>query len=174
MAFLVNAHMNSMLMIQCRMEGPIPPYSPDSPNFKGLEENLRALKKGLPDDLRLTARNTQDQFYYRKCWEKYALINAILTICTVFLYREYMAYSPWTLLAPKGPLDPPMLDLEPPLPRPDYWLKQARRCWKACRAYAEFLLFCKQHGFEVETPIVAFAAYSVGWCGRSLLTIFWF
>jgi hypothetical protein len=120
-------------------------------------------KRALPVDFQLIRQNFAEQ-YYGNCWDKYVLIHALHTVCTVALYREYMAFSPWSESKAKGPLDAPKITDDPPS-GPEYWVDQARACWKACQDYAELLQFCKQRGVQVENPVVAFAAYTVGWCG---------
>jgi hypothetical protein len=80
------------------------------------------------------------------------------------LYREYMAFAPWNLEKPQGPVDPPKL-LELP-PTPTYWINQAKRCWKVCQEFTELLYESKKENALVENPIVAFATYTVGWCGK--------
>lgn len=74
-----------------------------------------------------------------------------------------MAFSPWHLDKPSGPVDPPKITEQPPSPK--YWIDQAKNCWIACQEFAELLYESKQKNALVESPVVAFATYSVGWCG---------
>lgn len=78
-----------------------------------------------------------------------------------------MAFSPWNLKEPKGPVDPPLINEDPP--HKEYWLDQAKKCWTACQDFTQFCLYeCGKKDMFVESPIVAFAAYTVGFCGKSV------
>ncbi|KAI4646172.1 uncharacterized protein J4E79_010681 [Alternaria viburni] len=104
-----------------RQEGKNPPWCATT-GFKKLEDKLKQLKRDLPDHLQLTSDNNDDRSYNSP--GKYVAIHAMYTLCFVWLYREYMPTSPWTLTYPRGPLDEPLIDEKPP--DPDYWIKQAK------------------------------------------------
>ncbi|KAH7388839.1 hypothetical protein BKA66DRAFT_460930 [Pyrenochaeta sp. MPI-SDFR-AT-0127] len=145
-----------------RREGSTPPWD-KSTTFYQLETKLQRLKAGLPEQLQLTPENTQDRIYNGS--EKYVLIHAMYMMCTVWLYREYMAMMPWKLTEPQGPLDEPLIAEKPP--HPSYWSDQAKACFGACRDFAELLHAIhssRSNNKLVETPTVAFAAYTVAWC----------
>lgn len=147
-----------------RQEGKNAPWH-STTTFKKLEDKLKQLKRDLPDHLQLTAENTEDRIYNNP--GKYVSIHAMYTLCFVWLYREYMPTSPWTLTHPQGPLDEPLID-EPP-PDPDYWINQARDCARACSDFTQLLHTIgttRVHSDSVQTPMVAFACFAVGICSK--------
>lgn len=75
-----------------------------------------------------------------------------------------MAFAPWRLSAPQGPLDEPLITDHPP--SPDYWANQARECFGAARGFADLLKSCQALDVLVETPIAGFTTYIVAWCGE--------
>jgi hypothetical protein len=144
----------------CRQEGKTPPWH-ETTGFKKLEDKLKQLKRDLPDHLQLTDDNTVDRIYNTP--GKYVAIHAMYTLCFVWLYREYMPTSPWTLTYPRGPLDEPLIDEKPP--DPDYWINQAKDCWKACVEFTNLLHkieTSRVHSNLVQTPTVAFSCFAVG------------
>ncbi|KAF2856098.1 hypothetical protein T440DRAFT_485244 [Plenodomus tracheiphilus IPT5] len=147
-----------------RQEGTIPPWD-DNTEFRKLEKKLQQFKTELPDQLQLTAENNQDRVYNGS--EPYLLIHALYTVCTVFLYREYMAMAPWTVQKPVGPLDEPLIRAIPP--SEDYWIEQARRCWKVCKEFIDFLDALQSARTSAalplpQVPTVAFASFTVALC----------
>ncbi|KAI4638014.1 hypothetical protein J4E93_010482 [Alternaria ventricosa] len=141
-------------------EGKNPPWCATT-GFKKLEDKLKQLKRDLPDHLQLTSDNNDDRSYNSP--GKYVAIHAMYTLCFVWLYREYMPTSPWTLTYPRGPLDEPLIDEKPP--DPDYWIKQAKDCWKACLDFTTLLHTIENsqvHSNLVQTPTVAFSCFAVG------------
>ncbi|KAF1943257.1 hypothetical protein EJ02DRAFT_374124 [Clathrospora elynae] len=152
-----------------RQEGKIPPWDQRT-TFKKLEDKLKRLKANLPGHLQLTSENTGDRVFNGS--GKYVLIHAMYTMCFVWLYREYMATSPWTVTHPKGPIDEPLIEDEPPDPR--YWVNQAKDCWRACSDFTNMLHTIESswngaessssHSNLVETPTVAFACFTVSIC----------
>ena len=168
------SHNRSNLLTHTRQEGTTPPWD-ETTTFNKLETKLKQLKDRLPEHLQLTPENTQDQIYHGS--DKYVLIHTVYTLCTVWLYREYMAMAPWGLSSPSGPLDEPLILKDPP--ERDYWIKQAKACFGACRDYADLLYAVQLHAVHpkldnklVETPIVAFAAYTVSWSSKSACSEF--
>ena len=82
-----------------------------------------------------------------------------------------MAMAPWGISRPKGPLDVPLIVETPPTT--DYWVEQAKVCFGACREYADLLHAVHSDSSNntlVETPTVAFAAYTVAWSSKSALS----
>ncbi|CAN9190334.1 unnamed protein product [Alternaria alternata] len=143
-----------------RQEGKTPPWR-STTGFKKLEDKLKQLKRDLPDHLQLTQDNTEDRIYNKP--GKYVSIHAMYTLCFVWLYREYMPTSPWTLAYPRGPLDEPLIDEKPP--DPEYWIKQAKDCWKACLDFTHLLHTIETsrvHSNLIQTPTVAFSCFAVG------------
>lgn len=139
--------------------------------FWRLESELNRLRAALPNGHRLGSRNTAIHIHNGTS-RTYVLIHAIFTLCTISLYREYMAFLPWKVEAPQGPLDKPTIKEKEP--DADYWIDQARKCFGAAKEFADLLRSCWSHhshlphqsqGFLVETPIVGWTTYIVGWCG---------
>lgn len=148
-----------------RQEGSTPPWN-EKTTFKQLEHKLQLLKAGLPEQLQLTPENTQDRIYNGS--DKYVLIHAMYMMCTVWLYREYMAMMPWKLTFPQGPLDEPLITEKPP--HPNYWIDQAKACFGACKDFADLLHSVHSSSSNnrlVETPTVAFATFTVAWSSKS-------
>jgi hypothetical protein len=76
-----------------------------------------------------------------------------------------MAFAPWNVKIPEGPLDNPRI-IEPiPKNQPDYWVIQARKCFGAARDFADLLKACQSANALVDSPIVGWATYIVAWCG---------
>ncbi|KAI4606597.1 hypothetical protein J4E83_009969 [Alternaria metachromatica] len=147
-------------LLMLGQEGKNPPWCATT-GFKKLEDKLKQLKRDLPDHLQLTSDNNDDRSYNSP--GKYVAIHAMYTLCFVWLYREYMPTSPWTLTYPRGPLDEPLIDEKPP--DPDYWIKQAKDCWKACLDFTTLLHTIENsqvHSNLVQTPTVAFSCFAVG------------
>lgn len=145
-----------------RQEGTIPPWDPRT-KFKKLEDKLRRLKAELPEHLQLTVENTRDRIY--NGFDKYVLIHALYTVCTVFLYREYMPMAPWSQSEPRGPQDEPLITETPPYE--DYWIDQAKECWKSCKDFIEVLhsiQSSRSPSSLIQMPTVAFAAFTVALC----------
>jgi len=145
-----------------RQEGTIPPWD-ERTKFKKLEDKLRRLKAELPEHLQLTIENTGDRIYNGS--DKYVLIHALYTVCTVFLYREYMPMAPWTQSEPRGPLDEPLITDAPPYE--NYWIDQAKECWKSCKDFVDLLhsiQSSRSRSSLIQMPTVAFAAFTVALC----------
>ena len=148
--------------MHCRQEGKNPPWKPTT-TFKKLEDKLKRLKCDLPYNLQLTPDNTEDRVFTNP--GKYVSIHAMYTLCFIWLYREYMPTSPWTIQYPCGPLDEPLIDETPP--EEAYWINQAKDCARACSEFTNLLHkigFPKAHSNPVQTPMVAFACYAVRFC----------
>jgi hypothetical protein len=96
------------------------------------------------------------------------MIHALHTLCTIALYREYIAFAPWGKAKPEGPLDEPRITEPLPNDHPDYWIVQARKCFGAGKDFAELLRVCHSAGALVESTIAGWATYIVGWCGELL------
>jgi hypothetical protein len=92
-------------------------------------------------------------------------MHAFLMLSTVALYREYIAFSPWRVTTPVGPLDDPKVTEPLPKDRPNYWVEQASDCFGAVKGFASILQACKVQSLVVESPIAGFATYLVAWCG---------
>ncbi|CAO2650530.1 Nn.00g018220.m01.CDS01 [Neocucurbitaria sp. VM-36] len=154
-------HLGEIIKWSCaggrRQEGSTPPWDEKS-TFRRLDVTLKRLKRDLPEQLQLTPENTQIRLYNGPA-DKYLLIHAMCMMCTVWLYREYMPLSPWTLKSPQGPLDDPLISETPP--EPDYWVNQAKDCFGACKDFANLLH--SLHDVQAETPTMAFATYTVAW-----------
>jgi hypothetical protein len=133
--------------------------------FKQLEDDNLRLKAGLPRHLTLTSLNTADHVI-DKTSRSYLLIHALYTLCTIALYREYMAFSPWNTKEPCGPLDEPRITDEPP--EADYWIKQARRMFGDARNFADLLKACRSANALVDSPVAGWTTYIVAWCGKSV------
>ncbi len=152
-----------------RQEGTTPPWDQRT-TFNKLETKLKQLKSGLPDHLQLTPDNTQDRIYNGS--DTYVLIHTVYTMCTVWLYREYMAMAPWALPGPKGPLDEPLISENPP--NPEYWIEQSRVCFGVCRDYVDLLHAVHSSSSNnklVETPTLAFAVFTVAWTSKFDLSL---
>jgi hypothetical protein len=91
-------------------------------------------------------------------------MHAILSLNTIALYREYMAFLPWNITRPDGPLDEPKIDATPR--DKEYWVDQARKCFGAARDLADLLRAAKSANALVDSPIVGWATYIVAWCGE--------
>jgi hypothetical protein len=140
------------------------PWNNES-GFKKLEDDNQRLKAALPRHLVLTPRNTDTHIFYRTS-RNYLLIHALHSLCTIALYREYMAFSPWNVQNPQGPLDEPKITEPVPEDQPEYWITQARRCFGAAKDFADLLKACQLANALVDTPIAGFATYIVAWCGE--------
>jgi hypothetical protein len=148
-----------------RQDGSKAPFKTDS-KFYPLNEKFLRLKSELPEDLRSTPDNNRWHIISKTAVStKYVNIHAICTLCTVALYREYLPFSALNSKGPQGPLDEPLITEQPD--DPEFWNKQAKACFKACKDFADLLNICNLHDKSVETPVIAFAAYTVGWCGQS-------
>jgi hypothetical protein len=77
-----------------------------------------------------------------------------------------MAFAPWGVKKPEGPLDDPKIKEPIPKDQPDYWILQARRCFGAARDFADLLKACQSANALVDSPIVGWATYIVAWCGE--------
>ncbi|KAL6708497.1 hypothetical protein ACN47E_002760 [Coniothyrium glycines] len=142
-----------------RQEGKVPPWN-DNNRFKRFDDRLQKLKRELPQNLQLTAENTEDRAYHKP--EKYVLIHAMYTLCVIFLYREYLPFAPWGAKGPEGPLEEPLITEKHPS-RPNYWIDQARAFCKTCRDFADLLEAMQAAEPEslIASPIVGFAAFGV-------------
>lgn len=140
------------------------PWDEDSA-FSKLEVEHQRLKNALPMHLRLTPRNTNNHIT-DKTSRNYLLIHALHSLTTVSLYREYMAFLPWNVQVPQGPLDGPRLKDPMPDDRPKYWITQACECFGAAKDFADLLKVCQSANALVETPIAGFATYITAWCGE--------
>jgi hypothetical protein len=155
-----------------RQEGKVAPWTVDKyglgiTGFKRLEDKYKQLKRDLPEHLQLTPDNTKDRIYNRP--GPYVAIHAMYTQLCVWLYREYMPTSPWVLDEPRGPTEEPLIEETPP--HPEYWINQAKECWRACSDFAHLLHSIESvrgHNSLAETPMVAFACFTVGICSKSL------
>jgi hypothetical protein len=142
-----------------RQEGKVPPFNSAS-GFWKLDHKLQQHKRDLPENLQLTPGNTTERTYHNP--GPYVTIHAIYTMLSFWLYREYMAMSPWALDKPRGPLDEPLIEETPP--DPEYWINQAKDCWRACSEFAHLLHSIKSariHNSLAETPMVVFACFNV-------------
>ncbi|KAF1837257.1 hypothetical protein BDW02DRAFT_519502 [Decorospora gaudefroyi] len=147
---------------QVTKEGKVAPWNAAT-KFKEVEDSLERLKRELPEDLQLTPRNTDDRIYNGS--GLYVSIHAMYTTCFIWLYREYMPVAPWTLTHPKGPTEAPLIEEAPP--NSEYWIQQARTCFGACSEFTNLihaLASSRSQNNLVETPMVAFACYSVAIC----------
>ncbi|KAI8936508.1 hypothetical protein NX059_006913 [Plenodomus lindquistii] len=145
-----------------RQKGTPAPWTKES-TFKKLEDQLKALKSELPNHLQLNPEIAEDRIYNGS--DKYVLIHALYTVCTVFLYREYMAMAPWSIECPQGPLDEPLITAEPD--DPNYWVDQAKECWKTCKEFIDLLHSIQTRRTPnslIQMPTVAFAAFTVALC----------
>jgi hypothetical protein len=144
-------------------QGNLAPWNPETA-FYHLEERLLQLKRSLPVDLQLTPRNTEVHIYTGTS-RVYVLMHAFLMLSTVALYREYIAFSPWRVTTPQGPLDDPKVTEPLPRDRPNYWVEQACDCFGAVNEFSSILQACQAQALVVESPIAGFATYLVAWCG---------
>lgn len=94
------------------------------------------------------------------------MLHAVITLCTIALYREYMAFLPFKVESPQGPLDEPKFEQKPPDDKPDYWVDQARECFKAAKEFSDLVQECWRWDRLVETPVSAFTVYTVAFCGK--------
>lgn len=156
-------------LTQHRNEGKVPPWDPDT-GFYHLEKSNKQLKQALPRLLVLTSQNTKNKIGFRTT-RSYLLIHAMHTLCTIALYREYMAFCPFSVKVPDGPLDEPKIDEKPPEDKKDYWIKQADDCFRAAREFFDLIEACHQAHALVDIPIVGWATYIVAWCSK-LITEF--
>jgi len=92
-------------------------------------------------------------------------------LCRVALYREYMAFLPFNVDKPIGPLDEPTFPASKFPPPPNYWENQARDCFKAARSLIDLLQACEQANVLVETPLSGFATWQVVICGMLVTAI---
>ncbi|KAF2023824.1 hypothetical protein EK21DRAFT_94590 [Setomelanomma holmii] len=146
-----------------RQQEPSTSYENGS-KFRELEENGRRLKYTLPRHLTLAPQNTSHHISYKSV-RNYLLIHALHTLCTMALYREYMAFLPFNVKRPQGPLDEPRIDEKKfPLPYPDYWVNQARKCFGDARNFADLLKACRAANALAESPFTGFTCYIVSWC----------
>lgn len=127
-------------------------------------QGYQVLRAGLPQPLTLTTQHTYDHIY-SKTSRDYVMIHALHTLCTIALYREYIAFAPWGKAKPEGPLDEPRITQPLPDDMPDYWIDQARKCFGAGKDFAELLIACDAANALVDSTIAGWATYIVGWCG---------
>jgi hypothetical protein len=145
----------------------IGPWNPMTKFYK-LDKRLREIKEDLPDELRLTSLNTENHIYGAPSGTSrtYFLIHAILTLSTTFLYPEYMAFAPWKLLKPEGPLDEPKVTEQLPRDQPNYWVDKATECFEYVRDFVNVLQSLKDRNLVVESPFTGYAIYKAAWCGK--------
>ncbi|KAH7095682.1 hypothetical protein FB567DRAFT_35997 [Paraphoma chrysanthemicola] len=136
-----------------------PPWDSGS-TFYQLERKTIRLKSELPRHLILTSRNTTGHVI-DKTSRNYLLIHAIYTLCTIMLYREYVAFSPWSTEAPCGPLDEPRITEQPD--DPEYWVKQAKDMFGAAKQFADLLKACRSADALVDSPVAGWTTYIVAW-----------
>ncbi|KAH3952827.1 hypothetical protein HBH98_179290 [Parastagonospora nodorum] len=139
-----------------------PPWDEKSTFYK-LVQGYEVLRAGLPQPLTLTTQHTYDHIY-SKTSRDYVMIHALHTLCTIALYREYIAFAPWGKAKPEGPLDEPRITQPLPDDMPDYWIDQARKCFGAGKDFAELLIACDAANALVDSTIAGWATYIVGWC----------
>jgi hypothetical protein len=158
------------MLKQRRLEGDIGPWDEErGSTFYKLEKHNRKLVQALPKHLTLTARNTEAHIH-SKMSKNYVTIHALHTLSTIALYREYLAFAPYFKKGPMGPIDEPFLKGEPK--DKEYWIKQARDCFGACKVFVDLLQACRKANAFVESPIVGWATYIVAWCGESFIPTF--
>jgi hypothetical protein len=138
------------------------PWDSESKFYK-FETDNQKLRGALPKHLTLTAPNTLTHIYSKPS-KNYVTIHSLHTLSTIALYREYLAFAPWVEKRPSGPIDEPSLKGEPK--DKDYWIKQARSCFGACKDFADLLQACRKTDAFVESPIAGWATYIVAWCGK--------
>jgi hypothetical protein len=151
-----------------RRQEELDPWDKKSTFFELAMKN-KTLKEALPKQLALTTRNT-DTHIYSKPSKCYVTIHALLTLSTIALYREYLAFAPWLEKGPVGPIDEPKVQGKPPYK--DYWVDQARNCFGACKDFADLLQACRKADKFVESPITGWTTYIVAWCGESFIPPF--
>jgi hypothetical protein len=111
----------------------------------------------------LGSHNTRNKLSC-KISRNYIVMHAILSLNTIALYREYMAFLPWDIARPDGPLDKPKIEETPP--DKEYWVNQARKCFGAAKDFADLLRAAKSANALVDSPIVGWATYIVAWCSE--------
>lgn len=141
------------------------PWNPETTFWK-LEQGLKGLTRALPGDLTLTPRNTLAHIENNTS-RHYTLMHSVHLLCSIALYREYMAFLPFDLDKPVGPVDEPTLPPEKfPLEDPLYWENQARDCFKAARSLIDLLHACQMKNVLVETPLSGYATWQAVTCGK--------
>lgn len=87
-------------------------------------------------------------------------------LCSITLYREYMAFLPFSLHEPIGPLDAPKIPKQKVPPNENYWRNQASNCFGAARSLVDLLHTCQEANLLVETPLAGFATWQAVHCGE--------
>lgn len=160
--------MSQHILIQYRLEGKTPPWDPTTTVYHLIKKH-EAFQSALPKHMTLNPDNTAACIINKKL-RNYISIHAIFSLCTIALYREYLALLPWGQEKPTGPLDEPTIDESPPDGQKDYWVTCARKCFGAARDFADLLRTCESCGAMSESPIVVWTTYIVAWCGKSAPT----
>ncbi|KAF2279501.1 uncharacterized protein EI97DRAFT_178452 [Westerdykella ornata] len=147
-----------------KSEGTRPPWHPDSTLTK-FNKHLDALRRKLPDQLRLTPNN-HDAYLVTQESAPYILIHMLHLICKMMPLREYIPANAINCerTGPIGPLDPPVFPIEQ-FGHEDYWKKSASDLFKACHDLTDLLYRSEKWNRLPETPLMMFAAYSLAQCG---------
>ena len=94
-------------------------------------------------------------------------MHVLHLLMNIMLYREYLAFLPFGIDRPIGPLDEPKIpaDQGEPAEGPErYWAKQAGACFGSARNIINLLSACDSKDALVETPLIGFATWIAVTC----------
>jgi hypothetical protein len=100
----------------------------------------------------------------------YMLIHVVHLLCQVFLHREYLPLLPLKQSKPSGPLDEPSFSGKDYQVPDGFWEDNADTCFGAARDMIDLITTCNGYCRLAETPIIAFALYSVAFIGVYCIT----
>jgi hypothetical protein len=145
-----------------------PPWD-DRSKFAQLRRDCQEFKETLPDTLTLSRNNLQAHIEGRGA-AAYMLIHVVHLLCQVFLHREYLPLLPFKQTKPSGPLDEPSFTGKEYQVPEGFWEDNADTCFGAARDMIDLITTCNGYSRLAETPIIAFALYSVAFIGVYCIT----
>ncbi|KAH8901122.1 hypothetical protein GQ53DRAFT_614883, partial [Thozetella sp. PMI_491] len=89
--------------------------------------------------------------------EEFGYINLVYYVSLLFLGREYIPFLPTIESEPSGPVDPPLLPLEPP---PGWWAERANELFAASANITLLLHELESADAVLQTPFAGFCSFS--------------
>lgn len=89
--------------------------------------------------------------------ESFIYVNLLYYLGVLMLHREYVPFLPTAEMAPRGPIDHPMLQAQAPA---GWWESSAQELFQAAERIAGLLRDAEDCGILFATPFAGFCAYS--------------
>ncbi|KAH6889464.1 putative fungal-specific transcription factor [Thelonectria olida] len=89
--------------------------------------------------------------------ESFIYINLLYYLSVLMLHREYMPFLPTAEMAPRGPIDHPMLQARAPA---GWWENSSQELFQSAERIATLLYDAEDCGILFLTPFAGFCAYS--------------